>query len=88
MLHTSGTTQKHPLDRPIGKGKGEVSLSAFCLLYSELVQYHQSRVESIADLEMNLNNSGVDVGIRILELYSHRENGKSPKREVRSGWAK
>ena len=50
MLHTSTSTAKHPLDRPIGKGKGEVALSSFALLYSELVQYHQSRVESIADL--------------------------------------
>uniref|UniRef100_A0A7S2VWM7 Trafficking protein particle complex subunit n=1 Tax=Triparma pacifica TaxID=91992 RepID=A0A7S2VWM7_9STRA len=83
MLHTSGSTQKHPLDRPLGRGKSEVSLSAFCFLFSELVQYHQSRVESIAELESNLNDQGYDVGLRVLELVSFRENGKTPKRETR-----
>lgn len=48
------------LDRPLaakGRGSGgggsggEVSLSAFSFLFSEMVQYYQSRVLSIADLE-------------------------------------
>lgn len=46
------------LDRPLAaKGRGgggsggEVSLSAFSFLFSEMVQYYQSRVLSIADLE-------------------------------------
>ncbi|GFP81706.1 trafficking protein particle complex subunit 5 [Phtheirospermum japonicum] len=33
------------LDRPLGKGKQEVSLSAFAFLFSELVQYNQTQVE-------------------------------------------
>lgn len=39
------------LDRPITKPKGEVSLSSFALLFSEIVQYNQNRVTSIGDLE-------------------------------------
>jgi hypothetical protein len=29
----------------------QVSLSAFALLFSEMIQYNQNRVESISDLE-------------------------------------
>ena len=51
------------LDRPLvakssrssssssSSGNGEVSLSAFSFLFSEMVQYYQNRVLSIADLE-------------------------------------
>lgn len=39
------------LDRPLAKGKGEVALSSFALLFSEIVQYCQNRVLSIGDLE-------------------------------------
>lgn len=31
------------LDRPLSRGKGEVSLSCFALLFSEVVQYCQSK---------------------------------------------
>ncbi|MCI18418.1 transport protein particle (TRAPP) component, partial [Trifolium medium] len=30
------------LDKPLNKGKTEVSLSAFAFLFSELVQYNQT----------------------------------------------
>ncbi|PRQ53564.1 hypothetical protein RchiOBHm_Chr2g0167891 [Rosa chinensis] len=36
------------LDRPLSKGKQEVSLSAFSFLFSELVQYSQTQVDNIA----------------------------------------
>lgn len=39
------------LDRPLPKTKGEVSLSSFAFLFSEIVQYTQNRVTSVADLE-------------------------------------
>lgn len=39
------------LDRPLSKTKGEVALSSFSLLFSEIVQYSQNRVLSIGDLE-------------------------------------
>lgn len=39
------------LDKPLSRGKGEVSLSCYALLFSEVVQYSQSRVNTIPDLQ-------------------------------------
>ncbi|KAG0557231.1 hypothetical protein M758_11G107300 [Ceratodon purpureus] len=69
------------VDRPLGKGKAEVSLSAFAFLFSELVQYNQGKVENISDLEHRLEEAGYAVGIRMLELLCHRE--KANRRETR-----
>ncbi|KAL2609209.1 hypothetical protein R1flu_027782 [Riccia fluitans] len=69
------------VDRPLGKGKNEVSLSAFAFLFSELVQYSQTRVDNIAELERRLEDAGIGVGLRILELLCHRE--KANRRETR-----
>jgi len=68
------------LDRPLGgRGRGSnssteaaVSQSAFAYLYSELVQYHQSRVASISELERRLESSGYGIGLKVLELLSYR----------------
>lgn len=49
-----------------------VSLSAFAYLYSELVQYHQNRVDSISELERRLESSGYGIGLKILELQAYR----------------
>mmetsp|Transcript_27931 Transcript_27931/g.31376 ORF Transcript_27931/g.31376 Transcript_27931/m.31376 type:complete len:222 (-) Transcript_27931:66-731(-) len=73
------------LDRPLG-GRGsrvetQVSLSAFSYLYSELVQYHQNRVDSISELERRLESSGYGVGLKILELITYRN--REYKREIR-----
>lgn len=38
------------LDKPLSKGKSEVSFSCFSLLFSELVQYSQSKSNSITEL--------------------------------------
>ncbi|ACI65433.1 predicted protein [Phaeodactylum tricornutum CCAP 1055/1] len=66
------------LDRPIG-GRGSrstseqtVSLSMFSYLYSEIVQYHQNRVDSISELERKLEATGYGVGLRVLELLTFR----------------
>jgi hypothetical protein len=67
------------LDRPIG-GRGSsrstseqtVSLSMFAYLYSEIVQYHQNRVDSISELERKLEATGYGVGLRVLELLTFR----------------
>ncbi|CAA3019861.1 Hypothetical predicted protein [Olea europaea subsp. europaea] len=61
------------LDRPLSKGKQEVSLSGFAFLFSELVQYNQTQVDNIAELERRLEDAGYAVGTRILELLCHRE---------------
>ncbi|KAL2249551.1 UNVERIFIED_CONTAM: Trafficking protein particle complex subunit 5 [Sesamum indicum] len=69
------------LDRPLSKGKQEVSLSAFAFLFSELVQYNQTQVDNIAELERRLEDAGYAVGARVLELLCHREKGN--RRETR-----
>ncbi|XP_010545459.1 PREDICTED: trafficking protein particle complex subunit 5-like isoform X2 [Tarenaya hassleriana] len=69
------------LDKPLGKGKQEVSLSAFAFLFSELVQYNQTQVDNIAELERRLEDAGYAVGARVLELLCHREKGN--RRETR-----
>ncbi|BBN18597.1 trafficking protein particle complex subunit 5 [Marchantia polymorpha subsp. ruderalis] len=78
-----GRTKQHVnvVDRPLGKGKVEVSLSAFSFLFSELVQYSQTRVDNIAELERRLEDAGAGVGLRTLELLCHREKGN--RRETR-----
>mmetsp|Transcript_19077 Transcript_19077/g.62160 ORF Transcript_19077/g.62160 Transcript_19077/m.62160 type:complete len:160 (-) Transcript_19077:735-1214(-) len=50
-----------------------VSLSAFAHLFSEIVQYQSTRIQTAADLECRLEECGHSVGLRILELLSHRE---------------
>ncbi|KAL0285583.1 UNVERIFIED_CONTAM: Trafficking protein particle complex subunit [Sesamum calycinum] len=52
------------LDRPLSKGKQEVSLSAFAFLFSELVQYNQTQVDNIAELERRFRGCW----LRCLEL--------------------
>lgn len=39
------------LDRPISKGKSEVSQSIVALLFSEIVQYCQSKVYTVPELQ-------------------------------------
>mmetsp|Transcript_35134 Transcript_35134/g.49903 ORF Transcript_35134/g.49903 Transcript_35134/m.49903 type:complete len:210 (-) Transcript_35134:56-685(-) len=75
------------LDRPLG-GRGSrssaeaaVSQSSYAYLYSELVQYHQSRVASISELERRLESSGYTVGLKVLELLAYR--ARETKRETR-----
>ena len=41
------------LDKPLSKGKQEVALSAFALLFSEMIQYSQNRVKSVAELQVS-----------------------------------
>jgi len=69
------------LDKAINKGKSEVSLSIFALLFSEIVQYSQKNCNSVADLSDKLHKLGMDVGSRLLDLYVFRE--KNSKRETK-----
>jgi hypothetical protein len=39
------------LDRPLARGRGEVNLASFSLLFSEIVQYSFDRIHSVPDLE-------------------------------------
>merc|ERR1712118_151586 len=60
---------------------GELSMAAFAFLFSELVQYSQSKVKNVNELEKRLEDAGHGVGVRLLELLIHRE--KANKREIR-----
>ncbi|KAF4520174.1 hypothetical protein B566_EDAN003886 [Ephemera danica] len=69
------------LDRSLSRGKGEVSLSAFALLFSELVQYCQSRVFTVPELQERLAELGRDVGSRLVDLLVVRD--RQCKRETK-----
>jgi len=69
------------VDRPINKRKTEVSLSAFCFLFAELVQYTRNRVRGVEEFEKRLSDVGYQVGLRLLELLNYREKGA--KRETK-----
>lgn len=68
-------------DTPLVKGRSEISLSAFAFLFGELVQYCQTQVSNIGELERRLEDSGYGVGLRLLEVLSYRE--RNSRREVR-----
>ena len=72
--------QSSILDRPIGPKK-PVAASSWCYLFSELVAYSQARVQKIADLERKLEEAGHGIGVRMLELFSHRD--RAWRRETR-----
>ncbi|KAF7400623.1 hypothetical protein HZH66_005807 [Vespula vulgaris] len=61
------------LDRSLSKGKGEVSLSCFALLFSELVQYCQNRVYTVPELQNKLAEIGAEIGHRVTDLLVVRE---------------
>lgn len=69
------------LDKTLTKGKNEVSLSLFALVFSEIIQYSQKSCSSVADLSDKIHSLGYDVGSRLLDLYVFRE--KSSKRETK-----
>ncbi|NXR16355.1 TPPC5 protein, partial [Semnornis frantzii] len=76
------TRGKSPLlDRALGRPRCEVSLSAFALLFSELVQYCQNRVYSVAELQAKLAQLGHQVGWKVLDPLAARE--RSGRRETK-----
>ena len=69
------------LERPLTRPKTEVSVSAFALLFSEMVQYCQSRVYSVSELQARLAEMGQGVGVSLLDVLVLRE--KNGKRETK-----
>lgn len=69
------------LDKSISKGRGEVSLACFALLFSEVVQYCQNRVYTVPELQNRLSEMGHDVGTKLIDLLVVRE--RNCKREVK-----
>lgn len=50
-LKMSSRPRTNILDRPLSKGKSEVSQSIVALLFSEIVQYCQSKVYTVPELQ-------------------------------------
>ncbi|CAH1251566.1 TRAPPC5 [Branchiostoma lanceolatum] len=69
------------LDKPLSKGKGDLNLSSFAFLFSEMVQYCQNRVHTVPELQQKLSDLGQHVGFRILDTLFLRE--KNYKREIK-----
>jgi hypothetical protein len=69
------------LDKSLSRGKQEISLSAFALLFSETVQYCQARSNTVPELQAKLHDLGWQVGARILDLIFVRD--RQPKRELK-----
>jgi hypothetical protein len=63
------------VDRTLFKsgGKNEVSLSAFCFLFGEYVQYIHRRVATVAEMQRKLADIGYCVGLRLIEYISLKE---------------
>ncbi|XP_066014880.1 trafficking protein particle complex subunit 5-like [Pocillopora verrucosa] len=69
------------LEKPLSKGRNEINVSTFGLLFSEMVQYCQNRVHTVPELQTKLSELGQQVGSRVLDVLVLREKGL--KREVR-----
>jgi len=68
------------VSQPLGTRRS-VNVSMYALLFSEIVQYCLTRVQSTTGLERKLSDIGFRIGRRSLELVAIRE--KSWKRETR-----
>ncbi|XP_045160600.1 trafficking protein particle complex subunit 5-like [Mercenaria mercenaria] len=69
------------LDKPLSKGKAEVNVATFALLFSEIVQYCQNRVYTVPELQTKLSDLGQHVGNHLLDILFLRDRGF--KREVK-----
>lgn len=69
------------LDKPLSRGKGEVSQNCYALFFSEVVQYCQAKVYTVPELQQRLHELGQDVGTRLIDLYIVRE--RNSKRELK-----
>lgn len=73
---------KHSIyERPLQKTRNDVSLSAFAFLFSEVVDYCLKKASVMQELEDRLHELGLPAGVRVLDLYSLRENRN--RRETR-----
>ncbi|XP_035220544.1 trafficking protein particle complex subunit 5-like [Stegodyphus dumicola] len=69
------------LDKPLSKGKAEINISTYALLFSEIVQYCQNRVLSVPELQAKLGELGYHVGQRMVDTLFVRE--RNFKRETK-----
>ncbi len=59
-----------------------MSLSAYALLTSEIIQYTMDNASSTTDLDDRLDRIGYEVGGRNLELLSYRDRAPRRKTEI------
>lgn len=76
---SKGAPKVSIVDKELTKGKKEVALASFSYLFCELVQYTMVRTETETEIEKRLSDAGYGIGLRVLELLSHRE--KACRRE-------
>jgi len=76
---SKGKAAYSAVEQPLSKGTKQVSASSFAFLFSEMVQYCQSRSESTNELEKRLSEAGYGIGSRVLELLAFRESKSSRK---------
>ncbi|KAJ8938606.1 hypothetical protein NQ314_011414 [Rhamnusium bicolor] len=57
-MSLTGRNKFSILDKPLSRGKGEVSLSCFALLFSEVVQYCQNKSQTVPELQNRLHDLG------------------------------
>ncbi|KAL5016570.1 hypothetical protein ScPMuIL_006159 [Solemya velum] len=69
------------LDKVLSKGRAEVNVATFALLFSEIVQYCQNRVYTVPELQTKLSEMGQHVGSHLLDVLFLREKGY--KREIK-----
>uniref|UniRef100_A0A6G1SPS1 Trafficking protein particle complex subunit 5 n=1 Tax=Aceria tosichella TaxID=561515 RepID=A0A6G1SPS1_9ACAR len=73
--------KKSIVDQPIVKSQVTISLSAFSLLFCELVEYSQAKSSTIQELQTRLADAGRHIGYRIIDLIVNRD--KNFRRETR-----
>ncbi|KAI6184122.1 Mitochondrial DNA polymerase catalytic subunit [Aphelenchoides bicaudatus] len=69
------------LDKSLSRGKNEINLSTFALLFSEIVKYALNKANSVQELQDKLSQYGKFVGTRLLDVIVLRE--KSYKRDIK-----
>ena len=69
------------LDKSLSKGKSEINLSTYALLFAEMVKYAHNKVSTVQELQEKLADYGRFVGVRLLDVIVLRE--KSYKRDTK-----
>uniref|UniRef100_A0A915NGC1 Trafficking protein particle complex subunit 5 n=1 Tax=Meloidogyne floridensis TaxID=298350 RepID=A0A915NGC1_9BILA len=61
------------LDKSLSKGRHEINISTFALLFAEMIKYSQNKVNTVQELQERLTDYGKFVGSRLLDLITLRE---------------
>lgn len=78
---TANRSKRSIVEQPIVKSQSTINLSAFSLLFCELVEYSQGKSSTIQELQTRLSDSGRHIGCRMVDLIVNRD--KNFRRETR-----